>query len=125
MRSFGSGEVMALRQPFELCAKATGDFEIDFENILTLRQKDGIFSLTFLDAEISGGRTTRSAELAQCHEIQVLVDSSSLEIYLNGGEKVLSSRFYPLKEEITVTCHDLSGIVYELSAMEILNALPS
>ncbi|MBR6478768.1 MAG: glycoside hydrolase family 32 protein [Lachnospiraceae bacterium] len=125
MRSFGSGEVMALRQPFELCAKATGDFEIDFENILTLRQKDGIFSLTFLDAEISGGRTTRNAELAQCHEIQVLVDSSSLEIYLNGGEKVLSSRFYPLKEEITVICHDLSGIVYELSAMEILNALPS
>ena len=112
---------MVLSLPFELCGAPEKDFEIIFENVLTLRQKDGIFSLTFQNEEVSGGRTTRNVELSQCKNIRILADASSLEVFLNDGEKVMGSRFYPLEEELVVTCHGLDVCVYELSGMEVKN----
>ena len=121
LHTFASEDIMALAMPFELCGKPQGDFEIEFFDILQVRQKDGIFSLDFEDMEVSGGRTSRNVALPRCEEIRVLVDASSLEIYLNGGEKVLSSRFYPKDSRISLTCHNLDGCIYELSGMEIVN----
>lgn len=116
-----SDECMVLPLPFELCGAPEKDFVIEFENVLTLCQKDGIFSLTFQNEEVSGGRTTRNIELSQCKNIRILADASSLEIFLNDGEKVMGSRFYPLDEELVVTCHGLDVCVYELSSMEVKN----
>ncbi len=42
------------------------------------------------------------------HDIRVLVDTSVLEIYLNGGETVLSTRYFAETDELTITA-DLPG----------------
>jgi beta-fructofuranosidase len=118
-----SGERMVLPLPFELCGVPENDFEIEFENVLTLRQKDGVFSLIFHDMEVSGGRTTRNIQLSQCKNIRILADDSSLEVFLNDGEKVMGSRFYPLEEALTVICHNLDCCIYELSGMEVTSTV--
>ncbi len=40
------------------------------------------------------GRKSRSVELASCRDIRILADTSCLEVYLNGGEEVFTTRFY-------------------------------
>ncbi|WP_208559213.1 glycoside hydrolase family 32 protein [Marinilactibacillus kalidii] len=46
------------------------------------------------------GRKTRKIDLTALDQIQVFVDTSSIEIFLNDGEYVLTSRMYP-KEKTT------------------------
>ncbi|TVP91119.1 glycoside hydrolase family 32 protein [Alkalibacterium sp.] len=45
------------------------------------------------------GRSERSVEISDLHTIHVLADTSSLEIFLNDGEHVLSTRVYPKVEK--------------------------
>lgn len=41
------------------------------------------------------GRTVRRAAVDAVHALRVLADTSSLEIFVNGGETVLTTRYYP------------------------------
>ncbi|MGN1007447.1 MAG: GH32 C-terminal domain-containing protein, partial [Butyricicoccus sp.] len=41
------------------------------------------------------GRTVRRAAVDALREVRILGDASSVEIFVNGGETVLSSRYYP------------------------------
>lgn len=54
----------------------------------------GIFSLSFTGSA-GYGRTIRKARLRQLDELRIFADSSAVEVYLNAGELVFSSRFYP------------------------------
>ena len=45
---------------------------------------------------------------------------SSLEIYLNGGEKVMSTRFYPRGTDITLRGEGIGGSVYRMKGMEMV-----
>lgn len=56
--------------------------------------KDGLLTFS-LDPSCGYGRTTRTAVVPTLHNLRLLVDHSSLELFLNGGERVLSARFYP------------------------------
>ena len=44
---------------------------------------------------VSGGRSMRCAELPKLWEVKILADVSSVEVFLNGGEAVFSTRYYP------------------------------
>lgn len=54
----------------------------------------GVFSLSFTGSA-GYGRTIRKAKLDKLDNLQIFVDSSAIEVYLNKGELVFSSRFYP------------------------------
>lgn len=49
----------------------------------------------------------------------MIADMSSLEIYLEEGKYVLTTRFYPPKEEVFVVAKGLTGKAYNLKEMKI------
>jgi beta-fructofuranosidase len=84
-----------------------GDFEISFlegdeeekwEVIigdgLTLTYDEGIFRMELTEA-VGCGRTIRRLQVPDIQFMRILVDCSVAEIYLNDGELVLTTRFYP------------------------------
>lgn len=79
------------------------DFEIAIGKDLLLRydMNEGIFMMEFQNgADGAGqGREIRRARMDHCGEVQILVDRSSVEVFLNGGEKVFTTRFYPQNGE--------------------------
>lgn len=101
-RQITDGETVNLNLPFELYGKTSGDFEMNIDGRLTFHydSEKEICSLVFADAEYGCGRTVRRAELSNCSDIRVIADMSSLEIYLDGGKTVMSTRFYPDSDEV-------------------------
>lgn len=87
---------------------------------LVLSYADGEFTMSFTDDEVGCGRGVRKALLFACTDIRILADTSSLEVYLSDGEKVLSSRFYPADTSVKLTFSGLSGTLYELDGMEMI-----
>ena len=114
----GSGEQVQL--PFDLAASAQSDsFELDISNAVQMTFEDGIFTLKFLDEKVGCGRDVRRVKLDSCDRLRVLADKTSLEIFLSGGENVLSTRFYPPATAVTVTSRGLNCHAAELRAMEV------
>ena len=74
--------------------------------ILTLSEKAG------------AGRKVRKAHVpsGRIESIRVLADTPAVEIYVNGGEVVFSSRYYPETDEQTVKVEtaEVDGEVYKL-----------
>ena len=48
------------------------------------------------------GRTERRAD-ARVHSARIYMDVSLCEIYLNGGEKVFTSKLYPQKNTVSLS----------------------
>ncbi len=105
--------------PFELNASTEGPFSICLDKAVKLSYDGEIFSLTFLEEKVGAGRKVRRAKLSECSEIRLIVDKSSLEIYLDKGSVVLSSRMYPAGEMVEVEAEGISPIIYPLSDMEV------
>ena len=112
------GSSMRVPLPFDLCAKTEGEFEITMDGIL-LRYTGGLFSMKFTDDSIGCGRNIRRVRMESCRDVRIIADMSSLEIYLDGGRCVMSTRYYPAEEEITVSCHGINADIYILSGMEV------
>lgn len=78
---------------------------------------DGLLTLTL--SETSGfGRTQRTAEVSQLNELRMLVDTSSLELFVNGGEQVLSTRYYPQNAGTLQLGGEGSAEIYVMNAMQ-------
>ncbi len=105
--------------PFDLCAKTDGNFMISLDGV-KLYYENRVFSLEFTDKEISGGRTKRQTQLDKCGDIRVIADMSSLEIYLDGGRKVFSTRYYPKNKIVTVSINGIYVDVYKIDGMEVI-----
>ena len=82
-----------------------------------------IFTLSF-DA-CGYGRGERSVQLEGLQDIRVFVDTSSLEIFINGGEEVFTSRFYPKehKKNLIIKGQGLKGRlnIWEMKGITIEN----
>ncbi len=110
--------VRELREKKEPVCMVTGNlhkegirtFEVDTEHImasafravlageLVLEYRDGFFRMYFLHTEkeaVSGGRGMRCTKLLELTDVKILADVSSVEVFLNGGEAVFSTRYYP------------------------------
>lgn len=62
---------------------------------IRLTYQDQLFTL---DITACGcGRTTRSVHLAQLHDLHLFSDTSSLEVFLNEGSEVFTTRIYPTR----------------------------
>lgn len=60
---------------------------------LMLRYKDGILSFR-ITGEAGRGRTSREIKIDNVKNVRMIVDTSIVEIYVNDGETVITSRFY-------------------------------
>ena len=73
------------------------------------------------DVKIAGaGRGTRSAKVGDVQEVRIFCDSSSLEVFVNGGEYVFTTRFFP-GSDMTVKAEGITGEmnVWDLNAFHI------
>lgn len=112
----------------------TFDLQLDIEKLegdLKMTLRDGatldydmtnkVFSLSF--DECGFGRDKRSVKLETLTRVRVLGDTSALEIFLNNGEEVFASRYYPNKEALNISVNG-QGLkahlkLWEMKAMEI------
>lgn len=83
--------------PLEICGEPTADFSITLDSKLELRfdKAKQLFTMKFSDEKYGCGRGTRNAVIESVSSIRLIADMSSIEVYLNGGETVMSTRFYP------------------------------
>ena len=106
--------------PFELIARTGEAFDITFKDIANISYKDGIVILMFTDMDVSGNRTCRRVKLERCTDIRLIADMSGIEIYLDGGRKVMSSRFYPEDENVVVSVSGIDARIYALNKMGVV-----
>lgn len=92
----GEGGPFAVSEggPFAVSADdLSGQFRIFIEDAL-ITYESGILSLKFT-GKSGYGRDIRKVRCGRIKDINIIVDSSSLEIFADGGRYVMSSRFYP------------------------------
>ena len=98
-------------------------FESIIKDCATLNydKENKLFTLSFINGGY--GRSSRSVKLDKLNNLRVLCDTSSLEIFINHGEEVFTTRFYPTKEEmgIKIKGESLKGSIsiYEMEAYKI------
>ena len=80
----------------------SGDGTLTLNDALVLSYSKGIFTLKFIDKDTAAGRNQRSIELKQLSDMRVIVDGSTVEIYLNDGRVVFSTRWFPASEHLTL-----------------------
>ena len=91
---------------------------------LTLQYSDGVFLVGFSGAEagrrLGGGRTARRARIGKLFSVRVLADTSVLEIYLNGGETVFTTRYYPEEAPVLkIACPGSRKRLWEMRSMTV------
>ena len=78
-----------------------GDVKVVLAGGLVLRYEkaEGIFWMEFTDPLLGGGRDIRGRQVGALRDLRILVDVSGVEVFLNGGQDVFSTRFYPEKDQ--------------------------
>ena len=113
----------SLRTKLPFCLEAhdeLDEFMLMLGDMLGMCYKNGVFTLSFNGSEAGSGRDVRRVKLEKFTGIEIVADMSSLEIFLNGGERVLSTRFYPESDEVIISSEELFGSIYPLTEMEVL-----
>lgn len=118
-KSLINGKSLITSLPFELTAITTSEFSVELDNFLHIEWNKKELSMKFLNPDLGGGRTIRRAFLEECRNIRIIVDKSSIEIYLNSGSTVLSSRIYPDEDSVTLSVHGFNADIFNLSDMVI------
>lgn len=84
-----------------------GDLELGLDGALGLSFSAGAgqLSMAFVDERAAAGRTERILPLESLHDLRVLIDGSTVEVYANHGAAVLSTRWFPTADTLLVTMH--------------------
>lgn len=69
---------------------------------LSWSPEEYVFRMEFLNEKLGCGRGLRAREMQKCTDIRVVVDSSCVEVFMNDGKDVFSTRCYPEKDQYTV-----------------------
>ena len=103
----------------------SADIEIHFQGNLSL-ELSGV-SLEIWDSTLTleirrggCGRTVRTAPVGKAERLRLLADVSALEIFVNGGETVLSARWYPQEAQRLLTLEGSGEVtVYQMRPLSI------
>lgn len=82
-----------------------GNFRAVLADELILEYRDGRFEMRFTDrgrTSVSAGRGIRYADIEAVENVTILTDVSSVEVFVNNGEYVFSTRYYPEKSCIYI-----------------------
>lgn len=77
-----------------------GEFRLRIRESAFLSYEDGILTLDMTGC--GAGRTVRKVRVPELCSIQILSDTSSLEIFVNEGEEVFTTRIYDTMTELHV-----------------------
>ncbi len=112
-----NGEEASLSPCFDLTAAPAGDFALTVAHGVELvyTEQDSTCVLQFTDPAQASGRTQRRTKLsAPCRSVRVVGDRSSLEIFLNDGAAVFSTRYYPAAGDVAVKISGTDALIYSL-----------
>ena len=73
-------------------------FRVVLSDELVLDYKEGKFQMYFTSqnkTSVSAGRSKRYVEVKEVENLKILADTSSVEVFVNNGEYVFSTRYYP------------------------------
>ena len=82
-----------------------GELVVKLDDALEVRCNVGVegCEIAFTDPRVAAGRTSRRCALEGVRDLRVLVDSSAVEVYANGGRMVFSTRWFPANEQLSVS----------------------
>jgi len=108
---------------YELVGKTpNGFFEITFDHSLVFRASENDITLAFA-GDTGYGRSIRKIKMpCQVQNVRIIVDVSAVEIYINDGQYVMTTKHYPKKDiarEVKVT-GDMDLTCYKLKSMEFI-----
>ena len=112
------GETVSAAPCFDLLAAPAGDFTLTVADGVQLAycEADRSCTLYFTNAAMAYGRTSRHVVLdAPCRRLRVVGDASSLEVFLNDGAAVLSTRYYPAPGPAALCLTGCCGTLYEIT----------
>lgn len=114
-----NGDTARIGLPFTLTAAPRSSFSVTLGGGLHVDWNaiTELATLRFTSQALGGGRTIRRAPLDHCESVQMIVDRSSVEIYLNGGACVFSTRFYPLPGPLSVSLTGTAATWYRMNDM--------
>ena len=92
--------------------------EIQIGKGVCISWRDGVVKLV-MDEKTGVGRTERFINLPSLNKIQIFIDASSIEVFYNEGEYIMSTRFYPEQPEEIQVYGCGNGVLYELEPMKI------
>ena len=123
-RTFALGQLNAAGEDgivFEGCFhfESCGHMRLTVSPGVGVGAEDGRLCLAVGNA--GSGRTKRCVRLEELRELQIFSDTSSLEIFVNQGREVFTTRVYGLEGKIrlegectgTAVLYDLSGFIYQ------------
>ena len=87
-----------VNEGFDL-ALTGSSFQISMGGQMLFRYENGTAEIGF-PGVTGAGRKVRKAQINELRNIRFLVDTSAAEIYLNDGETVFSTRYYPDREDL-------------------------
>ncbi|MGN0596918.1 MAG: glycoside hydrolase family 32 protein [Ruminiclostridium sp.] len=114
----------------KLCAEADGIFEAEIQldslshfsieicGSMRLYFAEGIVTLEL--GENGYGRTKRSVKADKLTDLHIFCDTSAVEIYINGGAEVFTTRYYPEKESYGLKINGADGqaVIYKLDGFK-------
>lgn len=79
--------------------------------------KDSKDFSVFFEDNIGLGRERRSVDLDKLESVNIFIDNSAIEIYINSGEEVFTSRFYPETncKSVEILCDKSNNTIWTLS----------
>lgn len=90
-----SEELESYDVEIEFASEDNVEIMVSEELYLIYSKETGIFTVKFGEnSELACGREERSVRLENCHSLRMLMDTSCMELYINGGEEVFTTRFY-------------------------------
>ena len=96
-----------------------GEGSLVLDGALSISYAKGLLTVAFADADVAAGRPARSVPVEGLSDLRVLVDTSAVEIYANGGAHVFSTRWFPLADELSVS----SSFAGEATAYPLADAM--
>lgn len=99
--------------------KTCNEFEIQLRDGVVLTYHKQVLSLLF-DA-CGCGRDSRKSMIPMIKQLQIFMDTSSVEVFINGGQEVFTSRYYTQKNSGIHMQGDFEANItlYELNACTI------
>lgn len=115
-RRQSSGQTAEYPLPFELDGEPADSFSITLDGKLELDfdKEKKLFTMKFTDEKYGCSRTVRNAEIDNVRNIRVIADMSSIEVYINDGETVMSTRIYPDNDSVKLKVNGFEAQVWDI-----------
>lgn len=115
-----SAEVKEGLFDLQLNALEGKEFSVSLAEELNIHYANGVFELSF-SGEAGCGRTSRKALIQTVEEMRIVADTTLVEVYLNHGEYVFTTRYYPKgkSRSVVIACDGCDGSLWELKDMEV------